>query len=317
MKRLFLLAFALVGTMAQAEDSVDATVATQLPVAAPAPAPKLKASLTSYYYDFEGTQGQKKNLYSFKDLNLAMQIATVSYDVSPKLTLLVMGTRLENYAETKLGPIFGGGLYKDRTSGSGDTLVSAMTTYVPSATFILVADAGVSIPTGSIKEKNKNDPTGKANYPYNMQLGSGTYDTVIGVTPLYFSAHYHLGGRLAATLRNGYNSEEYRLGHQYKADAWIDYPTSLGITPRLVGYYKEKDSIAGEDKSLGRNVLTEFYYHDQINWEVAAAVKYTKAFGAVALNAEVGLPVVQNSVNVDDVVVETQYYGSLGITGTF
>jgi hypothetical protein len=284
--------------------------------AAPPLQKKLKATLTGYHYDFQGTRNSKDNSYGFQDVTLNMQLATVTYDIEPTLTLMLMGMNLENYAETYFPAA--NFLSKDRTSGTGDTVISAIKTYIPSATFLVIADAGVSVPTGSITKKNPADPTGNLNYAYNMQLGSGTYDALVGITPLYFTPSFHFGSRLAATLRSGgLNSEGYRLGNQYKVDAWVDYPTSTGLTPRLVGYYKHKAPIVGQDRTFGRIPLTRFYHEDQINWDVSAAVKYSKAFGAVALNAEAGVPVLQGSKNFDDVKVETQVYGSVGVTGSF
>jgi hypothetical protein len=317
--KLLIMALAMMGTAAFADDTADTKISTEQKTEAPS-APKLKATLTSYYYEFEGTKADKHDLYSFSNSNLNMQLATVQYEFTPKLTMMVMASRLDNYVETNLF----GNRYKDRTEGAGDTLVSAVSSYAPSASFLVVGDLGVSVPTGSINEKNKADPTGESTLAYNMQLGSGTYDTVVGVTPMYFTPDYQLGGRLSATLRNGYNSEGYRLGNLYKGEFWADYPTSLGLTPRLTGYYKHKDSIVGEDKRLGRykggvfKDLTEFYYHNQVNWEVSAALKYSKELTkAVAVTAEVGKPLLQDMSNYDDVVVGTEYYGNIGVTGQF
>ncbi len=226
---------------------------------------------------------------------------------------MVMGSHLNNYVETELG----GKLYKDRTKGFGDTAIAAIHPIALSANLITIYDIGVSLPTGSINMKNQNAP--QRNYAYNMQLGSGTYDALLGATALYIQPVYQIGGRGSATLRTGENSNEYRLGNLYRADAWIDAPVGYGLTPRLVGYYKWKDAINGMDKSIGRNPYTEFYHHAQINWDVSAALKYTNSLGtkSVALNAEVGAPIAQGSRNVDNVTVSTDYYANLGLTGTF
>src|SRR5688500_8284914 len=127
MRRIFLMAIILVSTAVKAEEAAvvtetaDASVVTQQ-APAPAAAPKLKAAMTTYYYDFEGNQGDKHSNYSFSDATLGMQLATVQYEISPKLTVMVLAQRLDNYVETN---IFGMRL-KDRTTGTGDTLVAAV-----------------------------------------------------------------------------------------------------------------------------------------------------------------------------------------------
>lgn len=270
---------------------------------------KWQATLSTYFYDFQGTKAAKDDLYSFSDSNLSLQLLTVSYQLSPKWTLMAIGQQLDNYVETNLG----GSTYHDRTKGLGDLILSAVTPITMSGSLMVLGDIGVSLPTGSIN----NQTAGGGHYAYNMQNGSGTYDALAGLTVLDVQPQYQLGSHLAGAFRTGVNSNNYHLGNQYKLDLWADYPTSLGITPRLVGYYKHRDSISGFDPSLGRSKYTEFYHHAQINWDVSAALKYVKAMGPVSIAAEIGKPLAQNSENYDDVVVSTDTYGSLSLSGAF
>lgn len=95
-------------------------------------------------------------------------------------------------------------------------------------------------------------------------------------------------------------------------------PVGLGFSPRLVGYYKVKTAINGQDKTLGHTELTEYYHHDQRNWDVSAALKFEKAvLRNVTVLAEAGKPIYQDSLNSDQVVVSTNYYGTVGVSGTF
>jgi hypothetical protein len=69
---------------------------------------------------------------------------------------------------------------------------------------------------------------------------------------------------------------------------------------------------------LGRNQYTEFYHHAQVNWDLSVALKYTLALGpAVSVAAEVGKPLAQDSYNYDNVVVSTDAYGALSLSGAF
>lgn len=151
-----------------------------------------------------------------------------------------------------------------------------------------------------------------------MQNGSGTFDTVTALTALSFQGPLQLGSHLTGIFRNGKNSNGYRLGDLYRADVWADYQTKIGVTPRLVGYYKHKNAISGQDLSYeARNPFNEFYYHDQINWDLSAALKYSQNVGAVALAVEAGVPVAQGMTNYDGAVVSTEYYGNLSVSGSF
>lgn len=76
-----LLAVSLVSTLCFGSLSAHAEEATAAPAGqtqeiAPtaAAAPQFKATATTYYYDFQGTQSANNNLYAFKDVNLSMQL---------------------------------------------------------------------------------------------------------------------------------------------------------------------------------------------------------------------------------------------------
>lgn len=311
----FLAALALVTStsnlFAQSEGSSTGASVMQTTVA-----PKWKATFDSFFYDFEGERPPENGLYEFGDTKLKMQLMGLSYQINPSWTMMVMTTYLDNFVVTKTAV----GSVEDSTRGLGDTLVSALHTRFINPNLLLMTDVGLSLPTGSIDEKSPyfNDGT---NYPYNMQMGSGTLDQTIGITPIHLSKYYQVGARFSAIFRtSGYNENNYRLGNQYKTDAWVDVPVGQsGFTPRLVGYYKHRDGIQGEDNTLrSQRVPLEYYYHDQINWDVSAAIKYTKYFTAtVSLKAEAGVPLAQECLNYDDVAIYTQYYGTVGLSGSF
>lgn len=305
-KFLFLTAFVIMGICHAEEVNTSATT----PSAQEAQAPKKwKANLATYYYDFQGAKAANQDLYSFSDSKLSMQLLTISYEASPNWTLMMIGQQFDNYVETNLA----GNTYKDRTKGAGDLILSGVTPLYFGGAMMVFGDVGVSLPTGSINNKTSNG----GNFAYNMQNGSGTYDAITGVTVLDIQPQYQLGSHLTGIFRTGLNSNNYHLGNLYKLDAWADYPTSSGFTPRIVGYYKHKDAISGFDSTLGRSAYTEFYHHSQINWDVSAALKYTKNLGPVSVNAEIGKPFAQNSENIDNVVVSTDAYGTLGLSGAF
>lgn len=280
---------------------------------APAATPKWKASVTSYLYDFEGTKASEKASYSFNDSTLNMQLMSLQYEYSKNWTIQVMAQHLDNYVETVLP---GGLVLKDRSVGLGDTFVSAITPLYMTSEMMVLGDIGLSLPTGDINQKVSINS--QQNNAYNMQNGSGTVDTVAGLTALSFQGPVQLGTHLTAIGRNGRNANGYRLGNLYRADAWVDYTTKIGVTPRLVGYYKHKEAISGQDETYrARDAYSEFYYHPQINWDLSAALKYARPVGPVTVAAEAGVPVAQDSVNHDSVVVSTQYYGNLSVSGSF
>lgn len=312
-KFLTLVALSFLFTGAARADEMPESGGTSVAVDDGAPAPKKwKASASTYFYSFQGTRPAQDDLYSFGDTTLNMQLASVQYQATPKLTLLALANYQEHYVETNMF----GMTFRDKTKGLGDTLVDAIYMLHASPDFLLLGDAGVFLPTGAIDRKNASNPA--LNYAYNMQPGSGTFDPQVGLTAIGLHEQFQAGLHGSATIRTGRNDNGYRLGNLYKADGWIDVPVGLGLIPRLTGYYKVKQAIDGQDKTLGRTVLTEYYHHDQANWDVSAALKFERAIVRnVTLVAEAGKPIYQDSRNSDQVMVSTNYYGTLGLSGAF
>ena len=78
--------------------------------------------------------------------------------------------------------------------------------------------------------------------PYGMQLGSGTYDLLPGVTYSGNNGHFvDWGLKYQAVIRVGQNDEDYTLGDKHRLSAWCGYTfapwikTSLGLSHQYEG----------------------------------------------------------------------------------
>jgi hypothetical protein len=313
-----LLSFVFFGALpAHADDSTisGSSSTSQQEATATYRIPKTTATLTDYYYSFVGTRDADSGIYGFGNIALHMQMMSLQYNLTPTWTLMAIANHQENSVVTK----FMGTNYTDGTQGFGDTSLLAVHPLLAAGTYFLSTDFGVSVPTGSINFRSKEVPS--LNYPYNMQMGSGTVDGLVALTQLWLPGPVQVGSRASADVRTGQNSNGYRLGNQYRVDAWTDYPWKYGITPRIVGYYRYKEGVVGQDSALGpvaRSPLLQYYYNPQIDWNVSLAVKAQQPITkALSVGGEVGVPVAQGCLNSDLVVVSTRYYGSLFLSGTF
>jgi hypothetical protein len=102
---------------------------------------------------------------------------------------------------------------------------------------------GLSLPTGSIDEKNDNHPLTfrqKELLPYGMQLGSGTYDPSIGLLYQGSASPWWWGVNGVYTARLYDNKRDYRLGDEFRLDGYAMYqfkPNWL-VQAQLNGEYK-------------------------------------------------------------------------------
>jgi hypothetical protein len=82
---------------------------------------------------------------------------------------------------------------------------------------------GVSLPTGSIDERDNMPMMGKQKVPYNMQPGSGTYSLLPQIS---YNGHYKMtswGIQTQANMRMGKNDNNYRFGNRYEASGWFSF----------------------------------------------------------------------------------------------
>ncbi|MEM7667279.1 MAG: transporter [Pseudomonadota bacterium] len=183
---------------------------------------------------FFGLPGQPPTLRIVPtSMRMDMHMAGVMYGLSDQVTLMVMG----NYITKEMDHItFAGGMgtdvlgtFRTRTADLGDTTVSALI----GLTDTVHLNAGVSIPTGTITEEDDIlTPTGgtpTVRTPYPMQIGSGTFDLLPGITYRDQTDSFGWGAQIKGTIRLGNNDESYSFGDRAMATAWF----AAGITPGI------------------------------------------------------------------------------------
>ncbi len=181
-----------------------------------------------------------------------MHMLGVMYAPTNRLTLMAMFNYLayDMTLRTRMGVDF-----TTASQGLGDTRISALYgLYNRNRQSLHLM--GVSIPTGSIEERDATAMESNAQLPYPMQTGSGTWDFLPGLTYLGQGERVSWGAQAIGTLRLGENARDYTLGNQLLATGWLAYrwnkwwSTSL----RLEGTTAEK--IAGQDQELNPMMVT-------------------------------------------------------------
>ncbi|MBW2401075.1 MAG: hypothetical protein JRG80_17725 [Deltaproteobacteria bacterium] len=109
----------------------------------------------------------------------------------------------------------------------------------------LVANAGLSFPSGSITKKGDTPMPGKRNQlPYTMQLGSGSYDVILsagyqgssaslGSTKVAMLGSIGWGAQILGKIRTGKNDRGYRLGHRLLISTWLSAQPFTWLEPFL------------------------------------------------------------------------------------
>lgn len=152
------------------------------------------------------------------------------------------------------------GEFTTQTSGVGDTKLSALIRLADAAAHRWHANVGVSLPTGSIDETDtiltpmNTQPTPRLPYP--MQLGSGTYDLLAGVTYSGGSDRWGWGSQWQSTIRTGSNDEGYTLGDKHQLAGWLSYQLHPRVSASARLTYSDRGNIDGIDALIMAPVQT-------------------------------------------------------------
>ena len=179
--------------------------------------------------------------------------------------------------------------------------------------------ATVSLPTGSIHQKD-DTPAGKEQQlPYVMQLGSGTIDLVNGLTGTLQNDKYQLGGHGMFMYRPGVNRNDYNLGNKYHLTIWLTrkLTKSVNLTLRANGLITEQ--IKGTNKDLNPKMVTTANSENSGGTIVSGLIgvrvlQQTGKLEGLLFMIEGGVPLYQNN---NGMQLRTDIFVSIGTTFVF
>lgn len=168
------------------------------------------------------------------DMTMQMHMFGAMYAVSDDVTLMAMVPYVSKEMEhlTRMGERF-----TTNSEGFGDIKTTALYKIHDRNKQRVHLNLGVSFPTGSINERDDTPAGDDVILPYPMQIGSGTFDLLPGITYLGQSEKGSWGAQALTTLRLGKNDNGYRLGNKYQLSGWIgrNWTDWLSTSLRLTG----------------------------------------------------------------------------------
>lgn len=256
-------------------------------------------------------------------MDMDMQMLMAMYGVTDRLTVMGMA----NYVETKMNmlmdmspyvsPMDGGArraaphtgisqMDPMRSSGLGDTELRGIYKF----TEFFNTSLGLNLPTGDI-DQEYTAMGRRYRAPYDMQLGSGTFDLKPAVTVNFLSADalWNWGGQAMYTYHLGSNDNDYSLGDSLKLNAWLQRALGPAATwVRLA--YSDTGSINGHDDKL-QQTLDDRYSPMPMTRYMAAStpdadpdnyggqrldafIGASVPLGGVSLGVEAGMPLYQD-----------------------
>jgi len=189
------------------------------------------------------------------------------------------------------------GSFNTKSSGLGDTKISGMVRLLNNGKHKVHLNAGVSLPTGDTDEADDVfTPMGARptlRLPYAMQLGSGTYDLLPGITYSGTSDRFNWGAQYMGTIRTGSNNG-YRFGNKQELSSWLSYQWQPWVSTSTRIAYSHEEQIKGSDTLIAAPVQTadpENYGGDIVNLFFGLNLAgQTGRLRGHRLAAEVGIP---------------------------
>ncbi|MGO9379635.1 MAG: nitrous oxide reductase accessory protein NosL [Dissulfurispiraceae bacterium] len=182
-------------------------------------------------------------------MDMYMYMLMVMYGVTDDLTLMVMA----NYQTNNMQMLMNMGMGKPymnqpimQIKGISDTELRGLY----KINNYLVGSLGLSMPSGSI---NKTDTMmGKVERaPYDMQLGSGTWDLKPALTynDVSNDAKWNWGAQVEYTWRTAKNDNDWKYGDIFKATSWLQRAFGPATTwVRLA--FSDTGRISGQDPQI-------------------------------------------------------------------
>lgn len=209
---------------------------------------------------FFGNPGQPPTLRVVPtEMQMNMHMFGMMFAPSDYITLMMM----VNLVEKEMDHVtYAGGMgtnvrgnFTVKTDGLGDLPLTALVRLYQDEIHHLHLNLGVSVPSGSIKQSAPIlAPTGARptlRVPYAMQLGSGTWDGLPGITYTGRAGDVSWGAQYRGTIRlEDENDEGYRFGDVHQLTAWGAYQWAPWISTSVRISGRTEESIHGIDPKI-------------------------------------------------------------------
>ncbi len=179
------------------------------------------------------------------EMPMEMHMLGAMYAFSDDLTVMAMIPYLNNSMDHATAM---GGSFTTESSGIGDISITALYNFYRKGNSRLHWHFGLSLPTGSIEERDDTPMGANSLLPYPMQIGSGSYDFKPGLTYLTQNENLSFGSQVSATVRLTDNDNDYRKSNIYKNVSWLGYKVTDWFSPALSLTVSSWTDYSGRDR---------------------------------------------------------------------
>ena len=206
--------------------------------------------------------------------------------------------------------------FTTRAEGIGDIKLASLHNLYKKNDQQVIMKFDLSLPTGSIDERDDTPAQSDSQLPYPMQLGSGTYDLMPAITYTQRLNGGSWGSQVSATLRTGgSNDRNYRLGNEIQATAWYTHLLTQNSSASLRINYLNRGNVRGRDNELNPNIVQTAVTSNQGRERIDLSTEFSHSLQqGTRLSIELSAPIYQD---LDGPQLETDLQFTLGIQHSF
>jgi hypothetical protein len=186
--------------------------------------------------------------------DMTTQMHMLGFMVAPSDRVTLMATlpiiRKNMDHRTRAGVTF-----QTHSDGIGDVKLAALIPVFEKKTQRVHLNAGLSIPVGETDEHGDLPAGPNQRLPYPMQLGSGTWDLLPGVTYSGQTENWSWGAQALSTIRPGRNRIGYSLGNVYEMTFWGQRKWTTWLSNGAGLRHKIWENINGRDPGLNPQMV--------------------------------------------------------------
>lgn len=201
--------------------------------------------------DFSTSDVLGEYMVAPEEMEMRMHMFGLMFAPLDRFNLMVM----VDYRETEMEHVDrNGNEGRMENHGFGDTVVSGVYQLYRRENHQFLLNFGLSLPTADLGQKGEVHGQGHAQHsaalPYSMQLGSGTWDLLPGITYTGGSGLWSWGAQALGTIRTGENDRGYRLGNATRLTAWGGYRWIPALSTSVRVDAQRWGSIDGSDAGI-------------------------------------------------------------------
>lgn len=181
------------------------------------------------------------------EMTMKMDMLSAMYGLTDDVTLSAMigAVKKDMHHQHKMN-----GRFDRESEGFSDVKISSSYRFFKKKDSAAQFNFGLSLPTGSIDENYSGN-----RLPYPMQIGSGSYELLPGLSFTSLENGFSYGGQINGVFRLDSNKHGYKLGDSYSSTAWLAKPLGHRISLSTRLKFTKTEAIKGQDATLNPNMI--------------------------------------------------------------